>query len=411
MRVRYSDIDTENKKLPPVYGYLSSPLVPLEVSLEKIIPLIDNLQRYIKTAKTHCHSSNHLTKEESAALYLYTMEWGDESFYRVLNKALRDENRAALKPWFPYLKLLDTALNKLPSQKLSLWRGVDGNVSKNFEQGQLLSWWSVNSCSSSVNIIKNFLGTDSTLFMIEAVNGKSISLYACYTTENEFILMPGTKLEVMSSALDYSGGLHIVHLREIEGDDESMSVPVSPLKLSQTTSCGLSSIVMKKKGILPDGGSYEGDTVNDIPNGRGVCVWPTGTHYTGEWKDGKKHHRGTYTYTNGDRYAGEYKGGKIHGRGICTYANGDRYDGEWQDDKKHRRGIYTYANGNRYDGEWQDGKKCGRGIYTYPNGDRYEGEYKDGKRHGQGIETCANGNRYDVKYNKGELISEKRLSA
>ncbi|CAF1398570.1 unnamed protein product [Didymodactylos carnosus] len=109
MSVRYCDIDPNYKKLPPVYGYLSSPLMSLEVSLEKIIPLIDNLQRYVKIAKQHCHSSDHLTKEESAALYLYTMEWGDRGFYRVLNKALRDENRPALKPWFPYLKLLDTA--------------------------------------------------------------------------------------------------------------------------------------------------------------------------------------------------------------------------------------------------------------------------------------------------------------
>ena len=37
------------------------------------------------------------------------MEWGDTTLYRVLNKALRSENRQALKIWFPYLKLFDTA--------------------------------------------------------------------------------------------------------------------------------------------------------------------------------------------------------------------------------------------------------------------------------------------------------------
>ncbi|CAF1363666.1 unnamed protein product, partial [Didymodactylos carnosus] len=279
MSVRYCDIDIDNKKLPPVYGHLSSPLVPLEVSLEKIIPLIDNLQRYVKIAKQHCYSSDHLTKEESAALYLYSMERGDRSFYRVLNKALRDENRAALKPWFPYLKLLDTALNKLPSKKLPLWRGVDADVSSSFQEGQLLTW--------------------------------------CF---------------------------------------------------------GSSSIVAKKKVILADSASYDGDTVNDVPNGTGVCAWPTGTHYTGKWQGGKKHGRGVQTWGKdtdwfGDRYDGEWQDGKMHGQGVYTYANGDRYDGEWLDSKMHGRGVYTYAKGDRYDGEWQDDKMHGRGVCTCGNGD------------------------------------------
>ncbi|CAF1273331.1 unnamed protein product [Didymodactylos carnosus] len=98
MSIGYYGIDSENNTLPPVYGYLSSSLVSLEVSLDKIIPLIDNPQHYIAIAKQHCHSSHLLTKDEPAAMYLYTMEWGDHSFYWILNKALRDENRSALKP-------------------------------------------------------------------------------------------------------------------------------------------------------------------------------------------------------------------------------------------------------------------------------------------------------------------------
>ena len=51
-----------------------------------------------------------------AAIALYTMEWTPfyESIYHLLNTNLRDENRDALKPWFLYLKLLITALQRLP---------------------------------------------------------------------------------------------------------------------------------------------------------------------------------------------------------------------------------------------------------------------------------------------------------
>jgi hypothetical protein len=37
---------------------------------------------------------------------------GDQTLYRVLNQALRSEDREVLKVWFPYLKLFDTALEK-----------------------------------------------------------------------------------------------------------------------------------------------------------------------------------------------------------------------------------------------------------------------------------------------------------
>jgi len=37
--------------------------------------------------------------------------------YGTLNKLLRDEDRSKLKPFFPYLKLLLTALQRLPNIK------------------------------------------------------------------------------------------------------------------------------------------------------------------------------------------------------------------------------------------------------------------------------------------------------
>ncbi|CAF5024232.1 unnamed protein product, partial [Rotaria sp. Silwood1] len=121
----------------------------------------------------HCHfpSEHGLTHDQSAAVYIYTMEWGDTTLNRVLNRALRCENRQALKVWFPYLKLFDTALDILPTVKEVVWRGVPLNIGMNFTKNQIVTWWSVNSCSSSVNVIKDLLGNkkDSTLFQLEQV--------------------------------------------------------------------------------------------------------------------------------------------------------------------------------------------------------------------------------------------------
>jgi hypothetical protein len=221
---RFGDIDYSFKRLPPIYGYHGAELVTIEKALEPIESQIDELPRYIKIAKRYCHfpSEHGLSKDQSASVYIYTMEWGEKTLYRVLNNALRSENRQELKIWFSYLKLFDTALDKLPTVKEILWRGIPIDIGKNFTKNQLLTWWSVNSCTSSVDVIKNFIGNNknSTLFLIEAIYGKKISGYTEFENEDEIILRMGTQLRVKSNALDYPGGSHLVHLVEIDDDDE-----------------------------------------------------------------------------------------------------------------------------------------------------------------------------------------------
>ncbi|CAF1371020.1 unnamed protein product [Adineta steineri] len=224
---RFSDIDLILKRLPAVFGYHSEEIVSIEKALESIESQISELKVYIKTAKKYCHfpSEDGLTRDESAAVYIYTMEWGKTSLYRLLNKALRDDNRQNIIIWFPYLKLFDTALDKLPTVKDSVWRGISLDIGKNFTKDQLLTWWTVNSCSSSVNVIKNFLGNNksSTLFLIQTINGKKISGYTAYEGEDEVILKIGTQFRVKSDPLEQSNQSHVVHLMEIDDDDELLA--------------------------------------------------------------------------------------------------------------------------------------------------------------------------------------------
>jgi hypothetical protein len=103
-----------------------------------------------------------------------------------------------------------------------LWRGVSLDIGKKFTENQLVTWWSINSCSSSVNVIKSFIGDEknSTLFLIEAINGKRISGYTEFENENEIILKMGTQFRVKCDPLTQSNGSHIVHLIEINDDDD-----------------------------------------------------------------------------------------------------------------------------------------------------------------------------------------------
>jgi hypothetical protein len=225
---RFGDIDVSFKRLPPVYGYHSQKIVSLEQALEPIQRDIDRLPYYIKIAKKNCHfpSEHGLSQDESAAVYIYTMEWSATSLYRVLNQALRSENREALAIWFPYLKLFDAALDKLPTVQENVWRGVPLDIGKNFTKNQMITWWSVNSCSLSVNVIKNFLGKNktSTLFLIEAVNGKKVSGHTQYENEDEVILRMGTQFRVKSNALDHPYGSHVVHLVEINDNNDEPDI-------------------------------------------------------------------------------------------------------------------------------------------------------------------------------------------
>jgi hypothetical protein len=93
-------------------------------------------------------------------------------------------------------------LKKLPSRHLTLWRGVTVNIEKNYKEGEELTWWSFSTCSSSLNVIQNFIGHASTLFLIDGENGKDISAYSNFPDEKE-VLINYQQLHEVSSFLLY----------------------------------------------------------------------------------------------------------------------------------------------------------------------------------------------------------------
>lgn len=216
-----SNIQDEPKNiLQPISGYEREPLLSLEDACIPLHSLVDNLEQNIWISKQNCQQpEDGLTRDESASIHLYTMEWTDtsQSFYAKLNRILRTANRQELKPWFRYLKLFLTALFKLPAVEGVVWRGVRGDLSSQYSTIKQQAWWALSSCTLSLKILESpmYLGQTGTrtLFSIETQTGRRIRSHSYFKHEEEILLLPGTFFEIISS-LSPADNLHIIHLRE-----------------------------------------------------------------------------------------------------------------------------------------------------------------------------------------------------
>ena len=234
----FINVDAESTCLSPVYGYHDRELLPLSKALDPVKHQMKGIDTYIRIAKTACHfpSEHGLTQEESAAIYIYTMDWDDCSLYRLLNAELRIEDRSLLKPWFDYLKLFDTALQKLPNHEANLWRGIGADITQNYRKDMQLTWWNFTSCSSSLAAVESFLGSESpsTLLMVEAKHGKSVSKYSSFPKEYEIILSMGSRVCVSDNPLQ-TERLNVIHLKEVHDEHpDDVSSTLAALNVDKT---------------------------------------------------------------------------------------------------------------------------------------------------------------------------------
>jgi hypothetical protein len=72
-------------------------------------------------------SEDGLTRDESNSIRLYSLacQPRENSLFYKLNKTLRSDNGQQLRPWLLFLQLILTALSKLPSTSLTVYRGVN----------------------------------------------------------------------------------------------------------------------------------------------------------------------------------------------------------------------------------------------------------------------------------------------
>ncbi|CAF1216652.1 unnamed protein product [Didymodactylos carnosus] len=257
-------LDIKNEQitlLSPIEGYQNKPLLPLEIACEPIEYLVPDIQRHVHLAKNNSSqqvSSDGLTHDEQASICLYTMEWEphEQRLYFVLNRTLWSEDRQQLKPWFDYLKLFLTALFKLPSIVTTVWRGIKLDLSSDYLEEQIYTWYGFSSCTNSLAILESdqFLGKTGTrtLFNIECDNGKVIRQFSNYNAEHEILLLPAIQFQVKSNS-NLGNGLNIIHLKEIK--------PIYPLLESPFEKGSTAKIQQSNEDI-----SIEVEELNEIMN-------------------------------------------------------------------------------------------------------------------------------------------------
>jgi len=152
-----------------------------------------------------------------------------------------------------------------------------------------------------------------------------------------------------------------------------------------------------------NGDVYEGDLVNDVPNGKGKYTTANGNVFECDWVDGKPHGKGKVTYAEGGYYEGDFLDGLRHGKGKVTLRSGSIYEGEWFGDNWHGKGKYTMANGNVYEGNFVD-DELHNGKMITANGDVYEGDLVKCEPYGKGRMTYSDGRVEEGKWKEGEFI-------
>ncbi|CAF2831164.1 unnamed protein product [Rotaria sp. Silwood2] len=211
-----------NNPLKLIDGYLNEPLVSLEEALQPFHGRIDQLAYYIKEAKSKCHypSEHNLTRDESAAIYIYTMKWDNKCLYDHLQEAWSFEDKSQMKPWFKYLKLFKSACDKLPNVKKEIWQGTpfDERLIEKLSSKSLSLYSSMTSCLLWPNEIDDYLRKNDNakiiLISYEFVNGKSIAGYSANSWD-EVIVSPGVKLGVASHSMIDANGSVTLHLKRV----------------------------------------------------------------------------------------------------------------------------------------------------------------------------------------------------
>jgi uracil DNA glycosylase len=209
--------DEGQVELLPISGIFAGPRLSFDEALAPLRGKLRGLESAANQARSYA-SKKHaggLSADEVGAIHLYTLE---SDFYRRLNESLRDQNRSLIQPYFGLLRLILEAMRRLPGSTEPLWRGVRVDLSRAYPKGKTITWWGVSSCTPRREVATNFLGGRGarTLFRIRPRQAVSIRQYSAFEGEEEFLMAPGTQLEVFTNRKERDG-LVFIELVEKDG--------------------------------------------------------------------------------------------------------------------------------------------------------------------------------------------------
>lgn len=232
----------------------------LSDSLQCVYPSYPKLHpesgQMVKIARSH--SKRVLKKFPSMrpdyviAIILYTMEDipRENSLYFAMNAVLRAQNRALVRPWRDFIWLLLHALRELPACEVAVVMrgcamipsalGVD-------EEGSEFVWSAFSSTATKINVMESFLGSSGpcTMFQLTLTEpiARDIQAFSLFPQENEAILPPNVKFEVVS--IFARNELTVVQCKQIDSLDSLLDLtprqhPIpNPLLLSSAASTSL----------------------------------------------------------------------------------------------------------------------------------------------------------------------------
>ena len=131
----------------------------------------------------------------------------------------------------------------------------------------------------------------------------------------------------------------------------------------------------------PNGDTYIGEHINNIPNGKGTATYSDGEVIAadGYFIEGFPEGEGQLTYSDGSIYEGELLSGTPHGQGKVIYPDGSTDQGEFAPmSVLHGKGIRKKSDGSVYEGEFEIDLPNGKGKITNPDGTEEEGVFKNG---------------------------------
>lgn len=167
--------------------------ISLKEAVQHLIEKDDSLARLIEPARVRQANGS----EQSAAVTLYSMEWGERPLCMLLHEAFKSGRQDKIDPWLPYLQLFRAGVENLSRHKGKCWCGTDANSEKHFRKGQTITWHGITSCSKSRDFILNqCVGKSGTLIQINVIHGVDTVSVTTEPVAEEVILMPGTMLRV-----------------------------------------------------------------------------------------------------------------------------------------------------------------------------------------------------------------------
>ena len=152
-----------------------------------------------------------------------------------------------------------------------------------------------------------------------------------------------------------------------------------------------------------NGAKYEGETINNKKNGKGIFYFSDGGRYEGEWRDDMMNGYGILYYPDGGvAYKGYWALDKFHGYGILN--NKQPKKSEDPIDWKNFDDCFDFWT--TYEGDFRVDNKEGYGLMYFSNGEKYIGEFKNDKISGEGNFYAKNGAIINGKWENNLYVDE-----